>query len=110
MVRQGDIIKLNFAPRVGHEQAGYRPALVISNDFFNRKTQLAIVCPITTTDRPFPLRIPLDARLQTTGFILCEHVKSLDLRARGYKVVEHLPEDLLQEVIATIFSEIEYQG
>lgn len=107
MVKQGDIIKLDFNSQSGHEQAGYRPAVVINNDFFNAKTGLTIVCPITNTNRPFPLHIPLDNRTQTTGFILCEHLKSLDLNARGHKVVERLPEDLLQEVIATVFAEIE---
>ena len=47
MVSHGDIIKLNFNPQKGHEQAGYRPAVVISNGFFNKKTNLAILCPIT---------------------------------------------------------------
>lgn len=107
MVKQGDIIKLNFNPQSGHEQAGYRPAVVISNNFFNQKTNLTIVCPITNTDNRFPLHIPLDNRTKTTGVILCEHVKSLDLTARDYKVVENLPKDLLQKVIDIVFSEIE---
>ena len=109
-MKQGDIIKLDFDPQSGHEQAGYRPAVVISNDFFNTKTNLVIVCPITNTARPFPLHIPLDARMKTTGVILCEHIKALDLNARGYKVIEQLPEDLLQEVVAVVFSEVEFQS
>lgn len=107
MVRQGDIIKLDFNPQSGHEQAGYRPAVVISNDFFNARTNLSIVCPITNTKRPFPLHVPLDGRTETTGVILCEQIKALDLRARTFRVVERLPDDLLDEVIAIIFSEIE---
>lgn len=107
MVRQGDIIKLDFNPQSGHEQAGYRPAVVISNDFFNEKTNLTIVCPITNTNRAFPLHIPLDSRTMTTGVILCEHIKALDLNSRKFKVVEQLPEDMLDEVIAAVFSEIE---
>lgn len=82
MVKQGDIIKLNFNPQAGHEQAGYRPALVISNDFFNQKANVTIVCPITNTDNQFPLHVPLDSRTETTGVVLCEHVKALDLKAR----------------------------
>lgn len=107
MVRQGDIIKLDFNPQSGHEQAGYRPAVVISNDFFNEKTSLAIVCPITDTKRAFPLHVPLDERTETTGVILCEQIKALDLEARSYRVVERLPGDLLDEAIAIVFSEIE---
>ncbi|MFI3202516.1 MAG: type II toxin-antitoxin system PemK/MazF family toxin [Eubacteriales bacterium] len=107
MVKQGDIIKLNFNPQTGHEQAGYRPAVVLSNDFFNQKTNLTIVCPITNTNNNFPLHIPLDARTKTTGVILCEHIKALDLGTRQYIVVEKLPDDLLQQAVDIVFSEIE---
>ena len=107
MVKQGDIIKLDFDPQASHEQAGYRPALVISNDFFNQKTNLTIVCPITNTDNRFPLHISLDDRTMTKGVILCEHVKALDLNARPYKVVEQIPKDLLEKAIDVVFSEIE---
>ena len=107
MVKQGDIIKLNFNPQAGHEQAGFRPALVISNDFFNSKTNMVIVCPITNTLNRFPLHVPLDDRTQTTGAVLCEHVKALDINARGCKVIEKIPADLLSRVIDIVFSEIE---
>ena len=82
MVKQGDIIKVNFNPQAGHEQAGYRPALVISNDFFNQKANLTIVCPITNTSNRFPLHIPLDSRTVTTGVVLCEHVNPFGLHDR----------------------------
>ena len=108
MVNHGDIIKINFNPQKGHEQAGYRPAVVISNDFFNQKTNLAILCPITNTDNKFPLHIPLDNRTQTTGVVLCEHVKTVDLNARPYTVVEKIPADILLKVIDIVFSEIEF--
>ncbi|QNM15966.1 MULTISPECIES: type II toxin-antitoxin system PemK/MazF family toxin [Fusobacterium] len=107
MVRQGDIIKINFNPQAGHEQAGYRPAIVVSNNFFNEKTNLTIVCPITNTNNHFPLHIPLDNRTSTTGVILCEHIRALDLNARDFKVIEKLPEDILQNVLDIVFSEIE---
>ncbi len=107
MVNQGDIIKINFNPQKGHEQAGYRPALVISNNFFNQKTNLTIVCPITNTNNKFPLHIPLDSRTQTTGVILCEHIKALDLNARQYTVIERIPKDLLTKAINVVYAEIE---
>lgn len=109
MVSQGDIIKLSFDPHSGHEQAGYRPAVVISNDFFNANTPLTIVCPITNTIRHFPLHIALDNRTETTGVVLCEQIKAVDLRRRQYVFVEKIPEDLLDEVIEIVFSEIERQ-
>lgn len=107
MVKQGTIIKVNFNPQSGHEQAGYRPAIVISNNIFNQKTNLTIVCPITNTNNHFPLHIPLDERTQTTGVILCEHIKALDLNNRKYQVVETIPDDILTKVIDIVYSEIE---
>lgn len=107
MVKQGDIIKLNFDPQSGHEQAGYRPAVVISNNFFNKKTNLAIVCPITNTNNRFPLHVPLDDRTETTGVVLCEHMKALDIEKRQYKIIERLPKDLLEDIVNIVFSEIE---
>lgn len=106
MVKQGDIIKINFDPQRGHEQAGYRPALVISNDFFNKKTSMAIVCPITNTDNKFPLHIPLDSRTVTTGVVLCEHIKSLDIAARPYSFIEKIPDDLFDRVKDVVFAEM----
>lgn len=107
MVDQGDIIKVNFNPQKGHEQAGYRPALVVSNNFFNKKTNLVIACPITNTDNNFPLHVRLDERTETSGVILCEHVKTLDLKARGFKYVEKLPTDIFSKVVDVLYAQIE---
>ena len=107
MVKQGDIIKINFNPNKGHEQAGYRPALVVSNNIYNNQTKMAIVCPITNTIKGFPLHIELDNRVETTGAILCEHVRAMDIYERGYKYIEKLPEDLLKRVSEIIGFEIE---
>ena len=107
MVKQGSIIKLNFNPQAGHEQAGYRPAVVLSNNIFNEKTNLSIVCPITNTNNDFPLHVPLDKRTKTTGVILCEHIKALDLNRRKYQIVETIPSDILENVIDIVYSEIE---
>ena len=107
MVSQGDIIKISFDPQKGHEHAGYCPEIVISNDVFNQKTNLSIICPITNTNNKFPLHIPLDNRTQTTGVILCEYVKALDLNARPHTFIEKLPKDILKTVIDVVFSEIE---
>lgn len=107
MVKQGDIIKVNLNPQVGHEQAGYRPVVIVSNDFFNQVTNLVIACPITNTNKVFPLHVPLDDRTSTSGFILCQHVKALDLKARNYKVIEKLPKDILKNIVDIVFSEIE---
>lgn len=97
--QQGDIIKINFNPTKGHEQQGYRPALVISNNFFNKVTNMSILCPITNTNNDFPLHVPLDGRTKTTGVILCEHIKSLDISERNAVFIEKLPKDILINVI-----------
>lgn len=107
MVKQGDIVKLSFNPQKGHEQAGFRPAVVVSNDVFNRNAKLAILCPITNTNNEFPLHVPLDSRTETTGVILCEHLKSLDLNAREHIFIEKCPEDILEKAINIIFSQVE---
>ena len=107
MVKQGDIIKVNLNPQAGHEQAGYRPAVVISNNFFNEKTKLAILCPITNTNNHFPLHIPLDNRTKTTGVILCEHIRAIDLEARPHIFIEKIPDDILENIIDIVFAEIE---
>lgn len=104
---QGDIVFIDFNPQAGHEQAGRRPALVVSNDSYNKYTNMAIVCPITNTDNAFPLHIRLDDRTATTGVILCEQVKALDLNARNASFKESLPTDLLQEVLERIILSIE---
>ena len=107
MVKQGDIIKINFNPNKGHEQAGYRPALVISNNTYNNRTKMAIVCPITNTSKEFPLHVELDERVDTTGVILCEHVRAMDIYEWGYKYIVKLPKDLLKKVSEIIGFEIE---
>ncbi|UNC92072.1 type II toxin-antitoxin system PemK/MazF family toxin [Candidatus Contubernalis alkaliaceticus] len=104
---QGDIILLEFNPQAGHEQKGRRPAVVISNNTFNRFTRIAIVCPVTKTDRKFPLHVSLDNRTKTSGVVLCEQVKSLDISARDTVFLEKAPRDILEEIIDILFGFVE---
>ena len=96
--KKGDFITLDFDPRSGHEQKGRRPALVLSNGPFNRATGMAIVCPLTHTDRGIPFHIPVAGRTALTGFVMAEQVKSVDLAARKAKVIGHAPAALVEEV------------
>ena len=107
MVKQGDIIKVSFDPKQGHEQAGFRPALVISNNEFIRRTKLAIVCPITNINNGFPLHVPLDGRTSTTGVILCEQIRTLALSSQENKFSEKMPDDILKTVTDIVFAEVE---
>lgn len=104
---QGDILYLQFDPQAGNEQKGKRPALVISNNTYNKFTKMAIVCPITNTNNKFPLHVELDQRTKTTGVILCEQVKSLDIHARDAAYCEKAPMDIVDEVIDIVFGFIE---
>ena len=101
---QGDIIILDFSPTQGHEQSGYRPALVVSKNLYNVKTGFVVVCPITNTLKPFPTRVSLDERTQTTGFVICEQVRTLDVNARTPKFLEKMPEDLFRQALDIVTS------
>ena len=105
--RQGDVIYMNFDPRIGHEQRGRRPGLIISNEEYHKRTSMAMVCPITSTISGFPMHVALDDRTTTRGEIMCEQVKSLDLIARRAEYEEYIPDDILDEVIDLICSFIE---
>lgn len=107
VIRQGDIIKFDFNPALGHEQQGYRPALVISNETYHKYTNLLIVLPITSTNNKFPLHVPLDERTKTTGVIMCEHIKSIDCTIRKISKIEALPKDIFDYVIALVKGEID---
>lgn len=104
---QGDLVMMDFNPQAGHEQAGRRPALVVSNQAFHRYTRMAIVCPITNQIKDYPMHVKLDERTKTTGEVLCEHVQSLDLAARKAVFIESMPDDLLEEVLERIKLSIE---
>lgn len=97
--RKGDFITLSFDPQAGHEQKGRRPALVVSNDLFNKHTGLAIVCPITNTDRKFPFHLAVPSDSSLTGFVMVEQVKSIDHSVRRAKFVERAPTEFVEDVL-----------
>jgi mRNA interferase MazF len=96
---RGDLIWINFDPTQGHEQAGRRPALVLSHTRYNARTGLMLACPITSQIKGYPLEIMLPDHLKTKGAVLANQVKTLDWQARGFKRIETVPEELLEEVI-----------
>jgi len=108
--KQGDIIKLDFSPTKGHEQRGRRPALVVSNNTYNKYGRgIAIVCPITNTNRGIGIQINLDDRNITTGVVMTDQIKALDLNERNPEYIEEVPLEILIEVCDIIggFTEIE---
>ena len=107
LFEQGDIIYLDFDPQSGHEQRGRRPALVLSNNVYNRFHNLLMVCPITNTDRGLPFHVKLDSRSKTTGVIMCDQARTLDVQARNGEFVEKAPADLVEEAVDLVISFIE---
>jgi len=101
---QGDIVKFSFDPTLGHEQSGFRPAVIISRRMFQEKTGQVIVCPITSRSRPYPTRVLIGDANGTTGFIICDHVKTIDVIARDPIFVERLNEEDLDKVLAIVHS------
>jgi mRNA interferase MazF len=100
--KQGHFIAITFDPQSDHEQKGRRPAFVVSKDLFNRSTGLAIVCPVTNTDKDFPFHIPIPKDNKLTGFIMVEQVKSVDFRSRRAKRIENGNDGLLSEVLSIL--------
>lgn len=79
---RGDIVWIDFYPQAGHEQAGRRPALIISPRSYNQKVGLALLCPITSQRKGYPFETPLPAGLKVAGVVLADQIKSMDWRAR----------------------------
>ena len=99
---KGHFITVTFDPQSGHEQKGRRPALVVSNDLFNKHTGLAIVCPLTNTDRGFPFHVAVENDPNVTGFVMVEQVKSMDFRARKAKHIGKASDIVFEEVLSIL--------
>lgn len=94
----GHLVWLRFSPQAGHEQAGRRPALVLSPRSYNEKTSLALFCPITSRVKGYPFEVPLPAAGVVTGVVLADQIRSLDWRARGARFEDQAPPQLVSEV------------
>lgn len=97
--KQGDIIWMDFNPQTGHEQAGRRPAMVVSNSAYNATGALVMVCPITNTKTRQAIRPRLPDSTRATGCVLCDHARFVDLAARKAEFSEHAPQELVQDVL-----------
>lgn len=99
---RGDVVWLQFEPQAGHEQSGRRPALVVSPKAYNGKVGLALLCPITSKVKGYPFEVLLPARLEISGAVLADQLKSLDWEARRAQYVCSVPPEVVAEVIAKI--------
>ena len=97
--RRGDVVWLSFNPQSGHEQAGHRPAVVLSPESYNRKVGLAIFCPITSQVKRYPFEVEIPTGLKASGAILSDQVKSLDWKARKASLLCTLPEQVIRDVL-----------
>jgi mRNA interferase MazF len=93
---------MSFDPQSGHEQAGWRPALVISPSLYNRVSSLAVLCPIASRVRGYPFEVRLPDDLDVAGVVLVDQVRSLDWRSRRARLVGRVPAGVMSEVLARL--------
>lgn len=101
---RGDVIWLMFNPQAGHEQAGRRPALVLSPATYNGRVGLALCCPITNQMKGYPFEVRIPVGLPVNGVILSDQLKSLDWRIRRAEYMVRLPDAIVQEVIQKVLT------
>jgi mRNA interferase MazF len=99
---RGDLIWLQFHPQAGHEQAGHRPALVVSPQEYNHRVGLALVCPVTSQVKGYPFEVVLPPGLKVQGAILSDQLKSLDWRVRKAQYICTISREVLDETVARI--------
>jgi mRNA interferase MazF len=99
---RGDAVWLTFEPHAGHEQAGRRPAVVISPRRYNRLSSLALLCPVTTQIKGYPFEVLLPTGLPIEGAVLSDQVRSLDWRARRAARICALPSGTVQEIVGKL--------
>jgi mRNA interferase MazF len=104
---RGDLVWLTFTPQAGHEQAGRRPAVVVSPRAYNERVKLALVCPVTAQAKGYPFEVALPAGLELAGVVLADQVKSLDWRARKAEFAGRLPARTLREVTQKLWTLID---
>ena len=96
---QGDIIRINLNPKKGHEQAGYRPYICLSNKIVSDYANIAVFAPISNTDRKYPLYVSLQGT-KTTGSVLLDQLVTIDYNARDFDFVETIPLTLLRYILS----------
>ena len=110
MFRQGDIIYVDFTPQSGHEQAGRRPAVVVSNHSINDHSTVIIACPITHTRRKNPFHVEISGNAEIDGFIMCEQVKCIDPSAKNAKKISELSYAQLETVLEILHAIMEKES
>lgn len=99
---RGDVVWINFSPQTGHEQAGRRPAIVLSPRSYNKPARLALVCPVTNRAKGYPFEVQLPARAPVTGVVLVDQLRSLDWHERDAEFICNLDQETLAEIFARL--------
>jgi mRNA interferase MazF len=99
---RGDVVWISLNPQAGHEQAGRRPAVVLSPASYNGKVGLALFCPITSQVKGYPFEVRLPEGLEIVGAILADQAKSLDWRERNAERLCTLPTEIIAEVLGKL--------
>lgn len=106
--KRGDIVWLEFSPQIGHEQSGFRPALIISSEIYNRKTGLCLAMPITSKIKGYPFEVNLKTK-KIDGVILSDQIKSLDFKLRKIKFCDKI-DDKTFEIVLDKLSLLLFEG
>ena len=99
---RGSLVWLLFSPHAGREQAGRRPAIVLTTRDYHRLSDLAVVCPITNRERGWSTEVRLPQGLPISGVVLVDHIRSVDRDARKLEIVGQAPEGVLEEISARL--------
>jgi mRNA interferase MazF len=99
---RGDVVWITLNPQAGHEQAGRRPAIVLSPFAYNEKVGLAVLCPLTSREKGYPFEVKIPQGLAVSGVVLADQVKSLDWRVREAEWICTLPPDVVAEILGKL--------
>ncbi|MBI3823169.1 MAG: endoribonuclease MazF [Planctomycetes bacterium] len=101
---RGDVIWIDFDPQTGHEQAGRRPAVVLSPYAYNRPSGLALLCPITNQAKGYPYEVSLPDGLRVSGVVLTDQVKNMDWKQRRAAFLCDMPAEVIAEVVEKLLT------
>jgi mRNA interferase MazF len=99
---RGSLVWLHFSPQAGREQAGRRPGIVLTKAAYHQRSRLAVVCPVTSREKGWPMEVKLPPGLAVSGVVLVDHIRSVDREARKMEVVGAAPSEILEEIDARL--------
>jgi mRNA interferase MazF len=107
---RGDAVWINMNPQAGHEEAGRRPAVVLSPISYNRKVGLALFCPVTNQIKGYPFEVNIPSGMKITGAVLSDQVKSLDWKIRNTEFYDKVPDTVISEILKKLGVLLRFDG